>query len=62
MDGEDGLKFTLFVYCIFPVLQVQPMQSKHKQTKCKHSRWNSCRGITILNQRIIQKDGIEFVT
>ena len=44
------------------------MQSKHKQTICKHSRRNSYRitafsvGITILNQRIIYKDDIEFVT
>jgi len=40
------------------------MKSKHKQ----HSRRNSYRlqavsvGITILNQRIILKDDIEFVT
>ena len=40
---------------------------KHKQTKCEHSRRNSQSaafsvGITILNQRIIWKDDIEFVT
>ena len=37
------------------------MQSKHKQTKCEHSRRNSYRfqlshvGITILNQRVFEK-------
>ena len=44
------------------------MQSKHKQTNCKHSRRKSYGlqafsvGITILNQKIISKDDIEFVT
>ena len=43
------------------------MQSKHKQTKWEHSRRNLqittfSVGITILNQRIIQKNDIEFVT
>ena len=43
------------------------MQSKHKQTQCEHSRRNPkitafSVGITILNQRIICKDDIEFVT
>jgi len=44
------------------------MQSKHKQTKCEHNRRNSYLitafsvGITVLNQRIIWKDDIEFVT
>ena len=44
------------------------MKSKHKQTNCKHSRQKSYGftafsvGITILNQRIIWKDDIEFVT
>ena len=46
------------------------MQSKHKQTKCQYSRRNSYRlqlsqysvGITIINQRIIWKDDIQFVT
>ena len=52
-------KFTLFVYCNFLVLlSTTDMQSKHKQTKCEHSKRNSYRnsfsvGITILNQRII---------
>ena len=39
------------------------MQSKHKQTNCKHCRHYAFSvGITILNQRIISKDDIEFVT
>ena len=47
------------------------MQSKHKQTNfelCGHSIQTSYGlqlfsvGITVLNQRIIQKDDIEFVT
>ena len=42
------------------------MQSKHKQKNCKHRRRNSYTafsvGITKLNQRIIWKDDIEFVT
>ena len=40
------------------------MQSKHKQTNCKHSRRITAfsEGITILNQRIFKKDDIEFVT
>ena len=44
------------------------MQSKHKQTNCKHSRRKSYGlqlfsvGITILNLRIIKKGDIKFVT
>ena len=46
------------------------IQSKHEQTKCEHSRRNSCRlqlsqlvsRITKLNQRVIWKDDIELVT
>ena len=43
------------------------MQSKHKQTKCEHSRRNLqitafSVGTILLNQRIIWKDDIEFVT
>ena len=39
------------------------MQSKHKQTNCKHSRRKAFSvGITILIQRIISKDDIKFVT
>ena len=66
--SEDGqvysvciLQFSCFTKCTL-------MQSKHKQTKCEHSRRNSYRlqlsllGITILNRRIIYKDDIEFVT
>ena len=68
---EKTDKCTLFVYCNFLVLRstnYNRMQSKHKQTKCEHSRRNLYRfslisvGITILNQRIILKDDIEFVT
>ena len=36
------------------------MQSKHKQTKSEHSR--QITAFTIVNQRIIYKDDIEFVT
>ena len=53
-DGQDCiLQFSCFT-------KYNRMQSKHKQTKCEHSRRNSYRlqlshvvGITILNQRII---------
>ena len=42
------------------------MQSKHKQTKCEQTKFLQITafslGITILNQRIIWKDDIEFVT
>ena len=44
------------------------MQSKHKQTKCEHMQTKLLQitafsvGITIFNQRIIQKDDIEVVT
>ena len=51
------------------ITKYKRMQSKHKQTKCEHRRRNSYRlhtafsvGITILDQRIIWKDDIEFVT
>ena len=42
------------------------MQSKHKQTKCEHSRRNLqitafSVGITILNQIIIWKDDMKFL-
>ena len=54
MNSEDG---QLYSVCILQFSCF--MQSKHKQTKCEHSRRNSYRlhafsvGITILNQRII---------
>ena len=70
MNSEDGQWFTMFVYCNFLVLLSTTnnhMQSKHKQTKCEHSRRNLqitafSVGIILLNQRIIWKDDIEFVT
>ena len=42
------------------------MQAKHKQTKCEQTKFLQITalsvGITILNQRPILKDDIEFVT
>jgi len=51
----------------FSCFKYNRMQSKHKQTKCEHTRakilWIIAFsvGITTLNQRIIKKDDIEFV-
>ena len=49
---------------IFLFFKVQRMQSKHQQTKSEHSRQITAFsvGITKLNQRIIKKDDIEFLT
>ena len=68
MNNEDGQVYSVCILQFSCFTKYNCMQSKHKQTKCKHSRRNSYRfqlsavGITILNQRIIWKDDIEFVT
>ena len=60
-------KFTLFVYCNLLVLQsctTVCSQNKNKQNVniADKTLTDFSVGITILNQRIIQKDDIEFVT
>ena len=61
-------KFTLFVYCNFLVLVSTTVcsQNINKQFVNKADEnltdYAFSVGITILNQRIISKDGIEFVT
>ena len=68
MNSEDGQVYFVCILQFSCFTKYNRMQSKHKQTKCEHSRRNSYRlqlsllGITILNRRIIYKDDIEFVT
>ena len=67
MNSEDGQVFSVCILQFSCFTKYNRIQSKHKQTKCKHSRQKSY-GLRflgrypILNQRIIQKDDIEFVT
>ena len=68
MNNEDGQVYSVCILQFSCFTKYNRMQSKHKQTKCEHSRQNSYRlqlsqqvSITILNQRIILKDDIEFV-
>ena len=60
MNSEDGQVYSVCKLQFSCFTKYNRMQSKHKQTKCEHSRRNSYRlqlsqsvGITILNQRII---------
>ena len=68
MNSEDGQVYSVCLLQFSCFTKYNRMQSKHKQTKCEHSRRNSYRlqlsllGITLLNRRIIYKDDIEFVT
>ena len=67
MNSEDGQVYSVCILQFSCFTKFKRMQSKHKQTKCENSRRNSqitafSVGITILNQRIIRKDDIEFVT
>ena len=67
MNSEDGQVYSVWILQFSCFTKYNRLQSKHKQTKCEHSRRNSQSaafsvGITILNQRIIWKDDIEFVT
>ena len=58
-------KFTLFVYCNFLVLQSTTVcsQNINKQNVMKLLQITAFSvGITLLNQRIILKNDIEFVT
>ena len=67
MNSEDGQVYSVCILQFSCFTEYNRMQSKHKQTKYEHSRRNSYRlqlsqqDITILNQRIIYKDDIEFV-
>ena len=64
MNSEDGQVYYVCILQFSCFTKYNRMQSKHKQTKCEHSRRITAFsvGITILNQRIIQKNDIEFVT
>ena len=69
MNSEDRQVYSVCILQFSCFTKYNRIQSKHKQTKCDHSRQNSSRlqltfsvGITILNQRIILKDDFEFVT
>ena len=67
MNSEDGQVYSVCILQFSYFTKYNHMQSKHKQTKCEHSRRNFqitafSLGITILNQRIFWKDDIEFVT
>ena len=54
MNSEDGQVYSVCILQFSCFTKFNRMQSKHKQTKCER--------IIILNQRIILKDDIEFVT
>ena len=67
MNSDDGQVYTVSVLQFSCFTKYNRMQSKHKQTKCEHSRRTPyitafSVGITMLNQRIIWKDDIELVT
>ena len=64
MNSENGQVYSVCILQFSCFTKYNRMQSKHKQTKCEHSRRITAFsvGITILNQRIIQKNDIEFVT
>ena len=65
MNSEEGKVYSVCILQFSCFTKYNRMQSKHKQTKCEYSKRNSTAfsvGITILNQRIIWKDDIEFVT
>ena len=61
-------KFTLFVYCNFLILLSTSLCSQNIKIQSVNIADEILRitafsaGITILNQRIIEKDDIEFVT
>ena len=71
MNSEDGQVYSI-VYCNFLVaLGTTIMQSKHKQTNCKHSRrksyglqlkFSKSKNYSKRRYRIIEKDDTEFVT
>ena len=69
MNSEDGQVYSVCILQFSCITKYNRMQPKHKQTKCEHCRRMKLLqitafslGITILNQRIIWKDDIEFVT
>ena len=56
MNSEDGQVYSVHILQFSCFTKYNRMQSKHKQTNCKHSRLQITAfslGITILNQRII---------
>ena len=70
MKSEDGQVYSVCLLLFSCFTKYNHMQSKRKQRNCKHSRRKSYGlqlshfsvGITKLNQRIIWKGDIEFVT
>ena len=67
MNSEDGQVYSVCILQFSFFTKYSLMQSKHKQTKCEQQTkliqiTAFSVGITILNQRIIRKDDIEFVT
>ena len=64
MNSEEGQVYTVSILQFSCFIKYNRMQLKHKQTKSEHSRQITAFsvGITIVNQRIIYKDDIEFVT
>ena len=60
MNSEDGQVYSVCMLQFSCFTKYNRMQSK--QTKCEHSITAFSVGITILNQRTIWKDDIEFVT
>ena len=68
MNSEDGQVYSVCIlqYSCFP--KYNRIQSKQGESNCKHSRRKSYilqltqYGITVLNQRIIWKEDIGFVT
>ena len=43
MNSEDGQVYSVCILQFFCFTKYNRMQSKHKQTKCEHSRKNSYR-------------------
>jgi len=60
MNSEEGQVYTVSILQFSCFIKYNRMQLKHKQTKSEHSR--QITAFTIVNQRIIYKDDIEFVT
>ena len=68
MNSECGQVYSVCILQFSYFTKYKCVHTKHKQTKCEHMQMKLLQitafsvGITVLNQRIIQKDDIEFVT
>ena len=62
MNSEDGQVYSVCILQFSCFTEYNRLQSKHKQTNCKHSRRITAFsvGITILNQKIIYIDDINL--